>query len=120
MSKFMFVFRGGGYASSSLVSPTELQAHLAKWTAWSGKMAAAGQLVSGTPLEHPATGKTVRGRDAVVMDGPYAESKELVSGIVIVEALSLDDAAAIARGCPILETAGGTVEVRPVLAVHHG
>jgi hypothetical protein len=116
MSKFMFIFRGGGYATPGLLSPTELQAHLARWNAWTDGMLAAGVLAGAQPLAHPATGKTVRGRDRQVCDGPYAESKDLVSGTVVVDAASLEEAAELARGCPILEY-DGSVEVRPVLDV---
>lgn len=117
MPKFMYIFRGGGYASAEPVSPTELQAHLARWTAWSDGLRAAGVLVpGGAPLDHPPRGKTVRGTDKVVTDGPYAESKDLVSGVAVVEVATLEEAAALARGCPILEHDSGSVEVRPLLA----
>jgi len=114
MPKFMYVFRGGGYATPDSLSPTELQLHLAKWTAWTQALLEAGQLAGAHALAHPPSGKTVRGRDRVVTDGPYAESKDLVSGTLIVEAASLAAAAELARGCPILEL-DGSVEVRPVL-----
>ncbi|MFO0697358.1 MAG: YciI family protein [Polyangiales bacterium] len=114
MAKFMFIFRGGGYASSERISPTELEAHLAKWSAWTNGLLASGRLVGAQALSHPPTGKTVRGKGKVVTDGPYAESKDLVSGTLVVEATSLDEAAALARDCPILEH-DGSVEVRPVL-----
>lgn len=115
MPKFMFIFRGGGYATPGQLSPTEIQAHLARWNAWTNGLLAAGKLAGAQPLEHPPSGKTLRGRDRVVTDGPYAESKDLVSGTLVVEAASLDDAAALARDCPIFEF-DGSVEVRPVLA----
>ena len=118
MSKFMLIFRGGGYASPGLLSPAELQAHLAQWNAWTNALLAAGKRESAHPLAYPATGKTVRGRERAVTDGPYAESKDLVSGTLIIEAASLDEAAELARGCPILEL-DGSVEVRPVLAPPH-
>jgi hypothetical protein len=114
MAKFMFIFRGGGYATPESLSPTELQAHLARWNAWTNELLAAGRLAGAHPLDHPPTGKTVRGRERVVTDGPYAESKDLVSGTVIVEAASLEAASDLARGCPIFEL-DGSVEVRPVL-----
>jgi hypothetical protein len=110
----MYVFRGGGYAEPGSLSPTELQAHLAKWNAWTAELQKAGKLAGATPLTHPPSGKTVRGRDRVVTDGPYAESKDLVSGIVVIEAATLEEAAQLAQGCPILEL-DGSVEVRPVL-----
>jgi hypothetical protein len=114
--KFMYIFRGGGYATPGSLSPTELQQHLAKWNAWTAALLAAGHEVAGQPLAHPPSGTTVRGRDRVVTDGPYAESKDLVSGTVVVEAASLQEAAELARGCPILDL-DGSVEVRPLLAV---
>jgi hypothetical protein len=114
MPKFMYVFRGGGYATPGSLSPTELQRHLAKWTEWTNGLLEAGRLAGAHPLEHPPTGKTVRGRDRVITDGPYAESKDLVSGTIVVEAASLQEASELARGCPILEL-DGSVEVRPVL-----
>lgn len=114
MSQFMFIFRGGGYATQGEVSPSEIQQHLAKWNAWTKELLSAGSLVGGQPLEHPASGKTVRGREKTITDGPYAESKDLVSGTLIVESPSLSEAAELARGCPILEF-DGSVEVRPVL-----
>ncbi|MGZ3423305.1 MAG: YciI family protein [Polyangiales bacterium] len=116
MPKFMYVFRGGGYATPGLVSPTELQKHLAKWNEWTNGLLAAGKLAGAQPLAHPATGKTIRGRERVVTDGPYAESKDLVSGTVVVEAASLEEATLLARDCPIFEY-DGSVEVRTVLDV---
>jgi len=115
MSKFMYIFRGGGYATEGLLSPTEVQQHLAKWNAWTKGLLAAGRLAGAHPLAHPPTGKTLRGRDRVVTDGPYAESKDLVSGTLVVEATSLAEATELAQGCPIFEL-DGSVEVRPVLA----
>ena len=115
MSQFLFIFRGGGYASSEPPSPGELQAHLAKWQSWTSELIASGKLSGAHPLSHPPTGKTVQRREKFVTDGPYAESKDLVSGVVVIEAASLDEAAEIAKGCPILEH-DGSVEVRPLLA----
>src|SRR5262245_65337086 len=106
MAQFMYIFRGGGYASPGAVSPTELQQHLAKGNAWVDGLSKAGKLAGAHPLEHPAAGKTIRGRDKVVTDGPYAESKDLVSGTLLVEAASLDEATVLARGCPIFEFDG--------------
>ena len=114
MAKFMYIFRGGGYATPGNISPTEIQQHLAKWNAWSNALLAAGRLAGAQPLEHPATGKTIRGPDRLVTDGPYAESKDLVSCTLVVEAASLQEATELARDCPIFEF-DGSVEVRPVL-----
>jgi hypothetical protein len=111
MAEFLFVFRGGAVEAPRL-SPSEMQAHLKKWYEWSEALTAAGHRSGGQALE--SAGRTVRGRDRVVTDGPYAESKDLVTGSMLVHAASLDEATELARGCPVFEF-GGSVEVRPVL-----
>ena len=109
-ARYMLIFRGGAVSRGD-VSPGVLQAHLEKWYRWSDELARQGRRHSGTPLEN--AGKSVRGHERIVSDGPYAESKDLVTGAMIIEASSLDDAVEVARGCPTYEF-GGSVEVRPV------
>lgn len=112
MSKFIFVFRGGGLAAAG-VSPTELQGHLTRWRTWLDGLAKSGHSRdSGTPLEN--SGKTLRGRQRTVTDGPFAESKDMITGSLLIEAASLDEAAGLARECPVFEY-DGSVEVRPLL-----
>lgn len=67
---------------------------------------------SGEPLERPA--KTIKGKETVVTDGPYIESKELVSGYYLIKASSFEEATELAKGCPVLRL-GGTVEVREIM-----
>ncbi len=106
----MLIFRGGAVSRHDL-SPSELQAHVEKWYRWSDELARQGRRNAGTALDNP--GATVRGHERVVTDGPYAESKDLVTGSMIIEAASLEDAVDVARTCPAYEF-GGSVEVRPV------
>jgi hypothetical protein len=80
-SKFMLIFRGGAVARHDL-SPSELQAHVEKWYRWSDELARQGRGNVGTALDNP--GAAVRGHERVVTDGPYAESKDLVTGSLIV------------------------------------
>ena len=49
----------------------------------------------------------------LVLDGPYAETKDIVNGFTLIEARDLPHAVELSKGCPILET-GGSVEVRPI------
>jgi len=109
MPKFVLIFRGA--VAQSELSPAEMQAHLAKWYAWSDAIAAAGRRHGGQALARE--GKTLRGRERLVTDGPYAESKDLVAGSLVISADSIDDAVATARDCPVFDY-GGSVEVRPV------
>jgi hypothetical protein len=107
----MYLFRGGAFVTPGL-SPTEMQAHLQKWYTWADALAKAGRTKGGHPLGN--RGKTIRGHERVVTDGPYAESKDLVTGSLVVDAASLEEAAELAQECPIFEL-GGSLEVRPVL-----
>lgn len=54
----------------------------------------------------------VRGGKRIVIDGPFAESKEIVGGFFLVDCPSKEQAIAIAAECPA--TQWGTVEVREV------
>jgi hypothetical protein len=117
-SKFMFIFRGGGIVIQPPPPPAEVGAHLAKWTVWVDGLTKAGHTEPGPPpLENG--GKTVRGHSKTVTDGPYAEAKDLVSGVLLVNAASLEEAVELARGCPIYEY-DGSVEVRPFRAMYPG
>ena len=110
MKDFMFIFRGGSDAMN--YSPEQMQQHMQKWFAWIDKLKQKDIYVTGEPLT-PA-GKTVKGSKAVVTDGPFAESKEVVGGFFLVKAGSLEEATEIAKGCPDLPL-DGSVEIREVM-----
>ena len=69
----------------------------------------------GQPLEH--NGKLVKGRQKIVTDGPFAETKDIVGGFTLVEARDLEQAVELSKGCPIFEV-DGAVEVRPVMKMN--
>lgn len=52
----------------------------------------------------------VRGGQAQVLDGPFAEAKEMIGGFFLLDCATREEALAIARRCPAAEWA--TVEVR--------
>ena len=60
-----------------------------------------------------ATTVRVQGDEVLLSDGPFAETKEYVAGIDIIEVADLDEAVALASRHPAA-LAGGSVEVRPV------
>jgi hypothetical protein len=109
MKNFMLLFRGGSDAVQ--MSPEESQQHMQKWFAWIEELQQKGIYTSGEALI--PGGKTVS-KDALVTDGPFAESKEIVGGFFVVKAGNLDEAAEIAKKCPDLPL-NGTVEVREVV-----
>jgi len=110
MNQFVFLYRGGRRPES----PAEGEAVMQKWVAWMQQLEQQGHLKDrGQPLE--GDGKVVRGKQKVITDGPYAESKDLVGGYTLVQAKDLAQAAELSKGCPIFDNEGGIVEVRPVM-----
>lgn len=73
-----------------------------------------GRLLDSQQLEGPATAKTVRIRNGkqTIVDGPYAETKEVLGGFNVIEADSMEEALRMAAEFPWVRT--GSIEVRPV------
>ena len=113
MEKYMLLFRNttDNEMAYHKMSPEEMQAELGKWNNWIGGIAAQGKFVGAEALLQE--GKVVNGSKHVVTDGPFVESKELVSGYLILQAASMDEAIELSKGCPIYEI-DGRVEVRPI------
>jgi hypothetical protein len=107
----MLLFRGTDLRKG--LSPEELQKVSEKWMTWFRRLTEQGKAVAGQPLERD--GKIVSGKDRVVSDGPFAESKEAIGGYFLLDVATMDEAVAIARECPGLAY-GIRVEVRPVAA----
>jgi len=92
-----------------------MQQAMKKWMDWKAALEKNGHIKQlGERLD--GTGKVVRGKARVVSDGPYVEVKDSIQGYILLEAKDMDQAAELARGCPILE-GDGTVEVRPVVSM---
>ncbi len=112
MKEFLFVFRRDFTASAIQLSPEQLQSMMKPWQDWMGGLAAQNKLASsGNRLA--SEGKVVKS-SKVITNGPYVEMKEAIGGYILVNANNMDEAAELAKGCPIL-TIGGNVEVRQVV-----
>ena len=74
-----------------------------------------GQFLAASPLHPVSTATSVKVREGkrLVIDGPFAETKEQLGGYFLVDAKDLDEAIAIAGRIPGARK--GTVEVRPVI-----
>ena len=73
-----------------------------------------GRLLDSQQLEAPSTARTVRIRNGrqMIVDGPYAEAKEVLGGFNLIEADSMEEAVRMAAEFPWVRT--GSIEVRPV------
>jgi hypothetical protein len=98
MAKYLFVYHGGGRPESK----KEQEQVMAAWGKWFGSMGSA-VVDGGNPVGQSST---VQGGGKVVNNG----GANPASGYSLIEAPSLNDALAKAKGCPIL-SAGGSVEV---------
>src|SRR5512140_1144969 len=97
MANYLLVYHGGGAPSS----PAEGEKVMKAWMDWFGGLGAA--VVDGGNPAGPA--KLVGSNGAITDGGPSA-----ITGYSVLAADSLDAAATLAKGCPILAS-GGTVEV---------
>ena len=93
-------------------SPEQMQERMN----WLGSIAAQNKLADkgNTLLPIPGSAKTVKPNN-VVTDGPYTEIKEFISGYIVVKAETIDEAVEMAKGNPIFDQVGGSIEVREVL-----
>ena len=88
--------------------------YLGAWRVYYKSVVEAGILLGGNVLHVPETGTTVRVEQGKrrIQDGPYAETKEQLAGLMIMELPSLDEALDWAARCPVSSV--GAVEVRPL------
>lgn len=84
------------------------------WVEMTAALRDAGVLVSGDGLEGPDATTTIRrrGEQQLIVDGPFAETHELLIGYYVIDVPDLDAAMAWARRMPNVRW--GAVEVRPI------
>jgi hypothetical protein len=94
--------------------PTEEM--LAEMGKFNEELVKAGIMQAGEGLQPSSKGKRVRfsGKKRTVVDGPFAETKELVAGFWIWQVQSMDEALDWAKRCPNPTGAEGELELRPI------
>jgi hypothetical protein len=101
------------------LAPDQVKAMVSQCPALDGKMRATGKVLVSASLGDRDGWRTLRPRNGktIVSDGPYTEAKEVVGGLFIIEADSLDEALGIASMHPAArlgEEGGWTVELIPL------
>ena len=109
MKDFLLLFRGG--LDFATATPEQLQQAMQKWRNWMDELTKSGNYSGGQRLT--PNGAILKGEKKQRIDGPYAESKEIVGGYMAIKANDLQEAIEIAKGCPIFDYNGST-EVREV------
>jgi hypothetical protein len=109
--RFMVIVKANAETEAG-VMPTE--AMLASMGNYNEELVRAGVMLSGDGLQPSSKGArlTFAGGKAIVTDGPFAETKELIAGFWIWQVASKDEAIAWAKKCPMDD--GAVLEIRQV------
>jgi len=110
MDEFLLIMRHDD--GKKVASPEQMQVWMKQTMDWIGGIAAQNKFVSGTGLLFDDA-RVVRSGN-IVTNGPFGEIKETLGGFIIVKADSVDEAVEFAKGCPVLQGAGNSMEVRKV------
>jgi hypothetical protein len=111
--RFLFLIHGDREAEAAL-SPDERRAIVGEHIAFGSLLRERGAYVLGEALDDPSTTVTVRpGRTPLVTDGPFAETKEAVGGLYVVECATREEAVELAGRVP--QSPGVAVEVLTIV-----
>jgi hypothetical protein len=117
MDEYMLIFRHQD--GHKVASPEQIQVWMKQTMDWIGGIAAQNKFSGGNGLVFDDA--KVVGHNNVVTNGPFGEIKETIGGYIIVKAESVDEAVEFAKGSPVLQGDGNSVEVRKLArrdAVH--
>jgi hypothetical protein len=117
MPQYMLLIYEDPTASPAPDSP-EAQKEFAEYGTFTEDIRSKGQFVSGAPLQTTDTATTVRvngSGDAMLSDGPFADTKEWLAGFYLLECPDLDTATEQAARIPAARH--GAIEVRPVMEI---
>ena len=106
----MLIFRHED--GNKVASPEQIQVWMKQTMDWIGGIAAQNKFIAGNGL--PFEDARVVRPNNVVTNGPFGEIKETIGGYIIVKANSADEAVDFAKGCPVLQGEGNSVEVRKI------
>lgn len=111
--KVIVLVKASADSEAGVMPSTEL---LTAMTAYNQELEDAGVMVSGEGLKPSSEAVRVAfsGADRSVIDGPFAETKELVAGFWVWKVASMDEAIEWAKRCPNPTGDAGQLELRPV------
>ena len=109
--RFMVIVKANPDSEAGVMASPEM---LEKMGAYNNELIAAGVMLDGAGLRDSSQGVRVSfdGPAPVVMDGPFAETKELVAGYWIIQAKNLAEAVEWMKRCPNPHEDDGEIEIR--------
>ena len=112
--QYMLLIYGDESAAPETTTPEQTQAMMQPWLDYGEWLSSEGLMKAGDALQPTATATTVTNAtgEALVTDGPYAETKEQLGGYYLIDAPDIDKAIEAAKRCPGAQF--GKIEIRPV------
>ncbi len=111
MKKFLLLLHDNTEEISQL-SPKEMENLINAHMAWAEKLGESGHLIAGEGLEEKSI--QITGKDSIIKDGNFIETKEMIGGFYYLQAKDLDEAIELSKDCPC-HLWGGTTEIRPIM-----
>ena len=114
MEKFMMIIRED-LGKMGKLTDEERFSNIPMMLKWVDSLIESGNYIKGEPL-------LVKGRyvskDQILSDGPFIEAREGISGYEIIRAENIEQAAAIAQTCPLVQKGLAVREVRPIATIY--
>lgn len=110
MDEYMLIFRHQD--GKDVASPEQIQTWMKQTMDWIATISAKNKFISGTGL--PFEDAKVVWHNNVVTNGPFGDIKETIGGFIMIKADSVNEAVEFAKGCPVLQGDGNSVEVRKI------
>ncbi len=117
MDEFLLIMRHED--GNKVASPEQIQSWMKQTMDWIDTIAVQNKFIGGTGLSFEDA-RVVRPND-IVTNGPFGDIKETIGGFITVKADSVEEAIEFAKGCPVLQGEGNSMEVRKIVkgdAVH--
>ena len=111
--RVMVIVKASAESEAGVMPQTQMLEAMGKFNE---ELVNAGIMLAGDGLHPSSKGKRIRfsGTGRTVVDGPFAETKELIAGFWMWQVKSMDEAVEWARRCPNPMNDGGELELRPV------
>ena len=106
----------GYYGEDALKALRAGGAVMAETAGYNDELRRAGHCLDLKALEGGRSAATLRfdGRTVLVTDGPFAETKEQLGGVMLLEATDLNHAIQLMSQMPCMRHVGGCMEIRPI------
>ena len=108
MKEFMMIFIGGDYENGGL-SPEDFERRMNLWNQWVEDLRKDELFIEGRALKN----QSIRMDGNLSIDGPFVETKELITGYFLLKAKDLDHAKVLTEAYPDYDL-GGKVEIREI------